>query len=72
MCVLSVFCIFLSFCSIFSFIQVIAILDKIKDENEKRGSFDEDGDRGDFSDGSKEDVEWEGDDNDDEGIIYVK
>lgn len=52
--------------------RVIAILDKIKDENEKRGSFDEDGDRGDFSDGSKEDVEWEGDDNDDEGIIYVK
>lgn len=61
-------CIFLSFCSIFSFIQVIAILDKIKDENEKKSSFDED----DFSDGSKEDVEWEGDDIDDEGIIYVK
>lgn len=48
--------------------RVIAILDKIKDENEKKSSFDED----DFSDGSKEDVEWEGDDIDDEGIIYVK
>ncbi|KAL1554382.1 putative ribosome-binding factor A, chloroplastic [Salvia divinorum] len=50
--------------------RVIAILDKLKDENEKKGTIDED--REEFSGRRGDDVEWEGDDIDDEGIIYVK
>lgn len=46
--------------------QVIAILDKLKDENKKNVNEDLDGDVGD------DDVELEGDDIDDEGIIYVE
>ncbi|KAK6136660.1 hypothetical protein DH2020_029604 [Rehmannia glutinosa] len=49
--------------------RVIAILDKIKDENKKKATNDESGE---FADGSNDDMEWEGDDIDDEGIIYVK
>ncbi|KAH6768602.1 ribosome-binding factor A family protein [Perilla frutescens var. hirtella] len=52
--------------------RVIAILDKLKDENEKKGTVDEDDERGEVSDGRDDDVEWEGNDIDDEGIIYVK
>ncbi|KAI3446209.1 hypothetical protein Pfo_002874 [Paulownia fortunei] len=52
--------------------RVIAILDKIKDENEKKATKDRDPDSGELADGSNDDVEWEGDDVDDEGIIYVK
>ncbi|XP_057788576.1 probable ribosome-binding factor A, chloroplastic [Salvia miltiorrhiza] len=52
--------------------RVIAILDKLKDENAKKGNSDEDGDHGEFSDRRDDDVEWEGDEIDDEGIIYVK
>ncbi|KAL8060253.1 hypothetical protein ABFX02_02G012600 [Erythranthe guttata] len=52
--------------------RVIAILDKIKDENEKKSPEDEDEDSGEFAEGSNEDVGWEGEDVDDEeGIIYV-
>lgn len=54
----------------FSLFQVIAILDKLKDE--KKGTSDEDDERGEFSEGRDDGVEWEGDDVDDEGIIYVK
>lgn len=49
-------------------IQVIAILDKIKDENEKKYPEDQDDES---ADGRNDDAEWEGDDVDDEGIIYV-
>lgn len=52
--------------------RVIAILDKLKDENEKKGSVDEDDERGGVSDGRDDNVEWEDEDIDDEGIIYVK
>ncbi|KAG6410872.1 hypothetical protein SASPL_128944 [Salvia splendens] len=52
--------------------RVIAILDKLKDENEKNGTIDEDDDREEFAGRRDDDVEWEGDDIDDEGIIYVK
>ncbi|KAG6413469.1 hypothetical protein SASPL_126182 [Salvia splendens] len=52
--------------------RVIAILDKLKDENEKKGTIDEDDDREEFAGRKDNDVEWEGDDIDDEGIIYVK
>ncbi|GFP88998.1 probable ribosome-binding factor a chloroplastic [Phtheirospermum japonicum] len=51
--------------------RVIAILDKIKDENEKKTTKDGDNETGEFADGSNDDVEWEGDGVDDEGIIYV-
>ncbi|KAL0383991.1 UNVERIFIED_CONTAM: putative ribosome-binding factor A, chloroplastic [Sesamum radiatum] len=52
--------------------RVIAILDRIKDENERKVTKDQVHDSGEFADGSNDDVEWEGDDLDDEGIIYVK
>ncbi|KAL3621346.1 hypothetical protein CASFOL_036258 [Castilleja foliolosa] len=51
--------------------RVIAILDKIKDENEKKTTKDGDNVSGEFADGNNDDVEWEGDGVDDEGIIYV-
>ncbi|KAL8556319.1 hypothetical protein ACS0TY_003943 [Phlomoides rotata] len=53
-------------------LQVIAILDKLKDENKKMVNEDGDDDIGEVADGSNDDVEWEGDDVDDEDIIYVK
>lgn len=59
-------------CSTLYLLQVIAILDKIKDENKKKATKDGDHDSGEFADGSNDDAEWEGDDIDDEGIIYVK
>ncbi|KAL8556315.1 hypothetical protein ACS0TY_003943 [Phlomoides rotata] len=52
--------------------EVIAILDKLKDENKKMVNEDGDDDIGEVADGSNDDVEWEGDDVDDEDIIYVK
>lgn len=51
--------------------RVIAILDKIKDENVKKGTIDDDLDLGE-ADNRNGEVEWEGDDFDDEDIIYVK
>ncbi|XP_051138117.1 probable ribosome-binding factor A, chloroplastic [Andrographis paniculata] len=51
--------------------RVIAILDKIKDGNERKGTEDQDPDFEEPGDGN-EDAELESDDFDDEGIIYVK
>ncbi|KAL2512405.1 putative ribosome-binding factor A [Abeliophyllum distichum] len=50
--------------------RVLAILDKIKDENDKKGTEGQVEDLQESSDRSNDD--WEGDDPDDEGIIYVK
>ncbi|PIM99839.1 hypothetical protein CDL12_27664 [Handroanthus impetiginosus] len=50
--------------------RVIAILDRIKAENEKKAAEGQDH-VGKPADGSNDDAEWEGDDADDEGIIYV-
>ncbi|KAG8368151.1 hypothetical protein BUALT_Bualt15G0015200 [Buddleja alternifolia] len=52
--------------------RIIAILDRIKDENEQKSTKDQDYDPQESADRSNNDVEWEGDDVDDEGIIYVK
>lgn len=57
--------------SVLYLLQVIAILDKIKDENVKKGTIDDDLDLGE-ADNRNGEVEWEGDDFDDEDIIYVK
>lgn len=51
----------------FSPFQVIAILDKLKDEKKVTGDEDDE-----FAEGRDDGVEWEGEDVDDEGIIYVK
>ncbi|XP_073309022.1 probable ribosome-binding factor A, chloroplastic [Primulina huaijiensis] len=51
--------------------RVLEILDRIKDENEKKAIEGED-DSEELSDRGNNDVEWEGDDLDDGGIIYVK
>ncbi|XP_073029443.1 LOW QUALITY PROTEIN: probable ribosome-binding factor A, chloroplastic [Primulina eburnea] len=51
--------------------RVLEILDRIKDENEKKAIEGED-DSEELSDRGNNDVEWDGDDLDDEGIIYVK
>lgn len=50
-------------------LQVLAILDRIKDENENKNAPSGASDNNDQSD---DDGDWEGDDPDDEGIIYVK
>ncbi|KAL3814062.1 hypothetical protein ACJIZ3_015330 [Penstemon smallii] len=52
--------------------RVIAILDKLKDENKNKTTKDQDDDSQESANGSNDDVEWEDDDLDDEGIIYVK
>lgn len=51
------------------FLQVLAILDRIKDENENKNAPSGASDNNDQSD---DDGDWEGDDPDEEGIIYVK
>ncbi|XP_075488523.1 putative ribosome-binding factor A, chloroplastic [Primulina tabacum] len=52
--------------------RVLEILDRIKDENEKKVIEGEADNFEELSDRGNNDVEWEGDDLDDEGIIYVK
>ncbi|XP_059314303.1 probable ribosome-binding factor A, chloroplastic [Lycium ferocissimum] len=53
--------------------RVLAILDRIKDENENKNSQSGAANNDGSSDQSDdEDGDWEGDDPDDEGIIYVK
>ncbi|XP_073124138.1 probable ribosome-binding factor A, chloroplastic [Henckelia pumila] len=52
--------------------RVLEILDRIKDENEKKTVEGEADDTEELSDRGNDDAEWEGDDLDDEGIIYVK
>ncbi|KAK4477190.1 hypothetical protein RD792_016403 [Penstemon davidsonii] len=52
--------------------RVIAILDKLKDENKNKTTKYQDDDSQESANGSNDDVEWEDDDLDDEGIIYVK
>lgn len=47
-------------------------MDRIKDENEKKALEGEVDDSEELSDQGNDDVEREGDDLDDEGIIYVK
>lgn len=49
--------------------RVLAILDRIKDENENKNAPSGASDNNDQSD---DDGDWEGDDPDEEGIIYVK
>lgn len=51
--------------------QVLAILDRIKDENESKKSPSTAANDG-LSDQSDDGGDWEDDDPDDEGIIYVK
>ncbi|KAL3645029.1 hypothetical protein CASFOL_010209 [Castilleja foliolosa] len=51
--------------------RVLAILDKIKDENEKKTTNDGDDETGEFADGNNDDADWVGEGVDDEGIIYV-
>ncbi|CDO96976.1 unnamed protein product [Coffea canephora] len=50
--------------------RVIAILDRIKKENEEKEANGQGDDQYESSNQTEEDEEWEGDD--DEGIIYVK
>lgn len=52
--------------------QVIAILDKIKKENEEKMTKSEVGDQFQSSDQSKDDGDWDEDDINEEGIFYVK
>ncbi|CAH9118252.1 unnamed protein product [Cuscuta europaea] len=52
--------------------RVIAILDRIKSENEKKADDFPADDRPNSFDQNEDVGEWEGDDNDDEGIIYVE
>ncbi|XP_073027208.1 LOW QUALITY PROTEIN: probable ribosome-binding factor A, chloroplastic [Primulina eburnea] len=52
--------------------RVLEILDRIKDENEKKAIEGEADDFEELSDRGNNDVEWEGDDIDDDGVIYVK
>lgn len=63
-------CTFRSCLKLSQFLQVLAILDRIKDENENKDS--PSGSANDGSSESDDDGDWEGDDPDDEGIIYVK
>lgn len=52
--------------------RVLAILDRIKDDNENKNSQSGASNNDGSSDQSDDDGDWEGDDPDDEGIIYVK
>ncbi|KAI5673253.1 hypothetical protein M9H77_13617 [Catharanthus roseus] len=52
--------------------RVIAILDKIKKENEEKMTKSEVGDQFQSSDQSKDDGDWDEDDINEEGIFYVK